>query len=131
MESRIINLESEQDISIARYEVRLIAGALGFRSIDQTRLATITSELARNIVKYAERGHLTAQKATGGVREGLRLVFEDKGPGIPDINAAMRDGFTTGGGLGKGLPGSKRLADEFHIESEVGLGTRVTVIRWL
>ncbi len=131
MESRIINLESEQDISIARYEVRLIASALGFRSIDQTRLATITSELARNIVKYAERGHLTARKATGGVREGLRLVFEDKGPGIPDIDAAMRDGFTTGGGLGKGLPGSKRLADEFHIESEVGHGTRVTVIRWL
>jgi serine/threonine-protein kinase RsbT len=133
LESRIINLESEHDISIARHEVRLVAAALGFRIIDQTRLATITSELARNIVKYATRGHLTAQKtaSANGAREGLRLVFEDTGPGIPDINAAMRDGFTTGGGLGKGLPGSKRLSDEFNIESEVGHGTRVTVVRWL
>lgn len=80
MESKTITLESEHDISIARHEVRLLAGALGFRSIDQTRLATITSELARNIVKYAERGSLIAQQATGGVREGLRLVFEDNGP---------------------------------------------------
>jgi serine/threonine-protein kinase RsbT len=109
-----------------------MAAALGFRMIDQTRLATVTSELARNVVKYARRGLMIAQPTEGAFgRKGLRLIFEDKGPGIPDIPAAMRDGFTTGGGLGKGLPGSKRLVDEFVIESTVGAGTRVTVVRWV
>ena len=105
---------------------------LGFRAIDQTRLATVASELARNVIKYAGRGRLIAQPMSGpGGQQALRLIFEDRGPGIPDIEAAMRDGFSTGRGLGKGLPGSKRLVNEFHIESEVGRGTRVTVTRWL
>jgi len=109
-----------------------MAAALGFRMIDQTRLATVTSELARNVVKYARKGLMIAQPAESQFgRKGLRLIFEDKGPGIPDISAAMRDGYTTGGGLGKGLPGSKRLVDEFVIESKVGAGTRVTVVRWI
>lgn len=109
-----------------------MAAALGFRLIDQTRLATVASELARNVVKYAGRGRMILQPWQGAEgRQGLRLIFEDDGPGIPDLKAAMRDGFTTGGGLGKGLPGSKRLADEFDIRSEVGRGTRVTVVRWL
>ena len=132
MQSRSIALESEHDIIIARGEVRAIAARLGFRLLDQTRLATVTSELARNVVKYALRGRMIAQPldpAQG--RGGLRLIFEDSGPGIPDIAAAMRDGFSTGRGLGKGLPGSKRLVDVFEIESEVGRGTRVTVVRWL
>ena len=132
MPSKSIALEREQDISVARNEVRAMAVALGFRLIDQTRLATVASELARNVVKYAERGRMIAQpteSATG--RTGLRLIFEDSGPGIPDIEAAMRDGFTTGGGLGKGLPGSKRLVDEFRIESEPGRGTRVVIVRWI
>lgn len=99
--------------------------------IDQTRLATVASELARNIIKYAGRGRLIAQPTSSpDGRQALRLIFEDRGPGIPDIAAAMRDGFSTGRGLGKGLPGSKRLVDEFQIESEVGHGTRVTVMRW-
>jgi len=116
----------------ARSEVRALAAAVGFRLLDQTRLATVTSELARNILKYAKRGRLIAQPTSGPQgRAGIRLIFEDKGPGIPDIDAAMRDGFTTDRGLGKGLPGSKRLVDEFSIESEVGRGTRVTIIRWL
>ena len=112
--------------------MRSIAAGLGFRLIDQTRLVTVTSELARNVVKYGRRGRMIAQPldATQG-RAGLRLIFEDNGPGIPDINAAMRDGFSTGRGLGKGLPGSKRLVDVFEIESEVGRGTRVTIVRWL
>ena len=132
MESRAISLESEHDIVVARGEVRAMAVALGFRLIDQTRLATVASELARNIVKYAGRGTLLAESVTNPAGQiGLRLVFEDQGPGIPDINQAMRDGFTTGGGLGKGLPGSKRLVDEFEIESTVGSGTRVTVVRWV
>ena len=109
-----------------------MAAWLGFRVIDQTRLATVASELARNVVRYATRGRMIAQPARSPHgREGLRLIFEDEGPGIPDLAAAMRDGFSTGRGLGKGLPGSKRLVDEFKIESEVGRGTRVTVVRWL
>ena len=132
MQSRSIALESEHDIAVARGEARAFAAALGFRVIDQTRLATVTSELARNVVKYAGRGRMIAQPTSDARgRAGLRLIFEDSGPGIPDIAAAMRDGFSTGRGLGKGLPGSKRLVDEFEIESEVGRGTRVTVVRWL
>ena len=132
MQNRSIALEDEHDIAVARGEARRAAADLGFRLIDQTRLATVASELARNIVKYAKRGRMIAQAADGPAgRTGLRLIFEDNGPGIPDIQAAMRDGFSTGRGLGKGLPGSKRLVDEFEIESTVGSGTRVTVVRWL
>lgn len=132
MESRSLALDNEHDIAVARNEVRQLASALGFRLIDQTRLATVTSELARNVVKYGGSGRLIAQPtAAGDGRDGLRLIFEDTGPGIADIAAAMRDGFSTGRGLGKGLPGSKRLVDEFQIESEVGRGTRVTVVRWI
>ena len=131
MESRTIVLEQAHDIAVARNEVRQLAAVLGFSLIDQTRLATVASELARNVVKYAGRGRLIAQPTNSpDGRQALRLIFEDKGPGIPDIEAAMRDGFSTGRGLGKGLPGSKRLVDEFKIESEVGRGTRVTVTRW-
>ncbi len=109
-----------------------MAASIGFRLIDQTRLATVASELARNIIKYAKRGRMIAQPTESPHgRGGLRLIFEDSGPGIADIEAAMRDGFSTGRGLGKGLPGSKRLVDEFKIESGVGRGTRVTVVRWL
>ena len=109
-----------------------MAGALGFRMLDQTRLATVTSELARNIVKYGGGGRLIAQPTEdANGRQALRLIFEDRGPGIPNIEEAMRDGFSTGRGLGKGLPGSKRLVDEFKIESEIGQGTRVTVLRWV
>ena len=132
MQSRSIALEGEHDIVVARGEVRAVAARMGFRVVDQTRLATVASELARNVVKYARRGRMIAQPVEGPLgRKGLRLIFEDSGPGIPDIAAAMRDGFSTGRGLGKGLPGSKRLVDEFEIESEVGRGTRVTVVRWL
>jgi serine/threonine-protein kinase RsbT len=132
LESRAISLETEHDIVVARGEVRAIADALGFRPIDQTRLATVTSELARNIVKYAGRGQVIAQPTQGADgREGLRLIFEDSGGGIADIPAAMRDGFSTGRGLGKGLPGSQRLVDEFKIESTPGRGTRITVVRWI
>jgi serine/threonine-protein kinase RsbT len=132
LQSRSIALESEHDIIIARSDVRAAAAGLGFRLIDQTRLVTVTSELARNVIKYASRGRMIVQTLDAAEgRAGLRLIFEDSGPGIPDIAAAMRDGFSTGRGLGKGLPGSKRLMDVFEIESEVGRGTRVTVVRWL
>jgi serine/threonine-protein kinase RsbT len=131
LESKTIVLENNHDIAVARSEVRSLAAALGFRSIDQTRLATVASELARNVVKYAGGGRLIAQPTEdSNGRQALRLIFEDQGPGIPNIEAAMRDGFSTGRGLGKGLPGSKRLVDEFKIESKIGQGTRVTVLRW-
>ena len=131
MESKTIVLENNHDIAVARSEVRSLAASLGFRSIDQTRLATVASELARNVIKYGRGGRLIAQPTEDlNGRQALRLIFEDKGPGIPNIAAAMQDGFSTGRGLGKGLPGSKRLVDEFKIESEPGQGTRVTVLRW-
>ena len=132
LESRSIVLETESDIRIARSEVRRLATAIGFRLVDQTRLATVTSELARNVVKYGGGGILIAQPTEeSDGRGGLRLIFEDNGDGIADIEEAMRDGFSTGNGLGKGLPGSKRLVDEFRIESRPGLGTSVTVVHWL
>ena len=131
MESKAIALKVERDIIIARTQVRSIAAELGFRTIDQARLATVASELSRNVIKYGGGGQLIAQptSASDG-RHGLRLIFEDRGPGIDNIDVAMRDGFSTGGGLGKGLPGSKRLVDEFKIESEQGRGTRITIVRW-
>ena len=132
MPSKSIDLENDHDVAVARGEVRTLAASLGFRMIDQTRLATVASELARNVVKYGGGGRMIAQPTEASLgRGGLRLIFEDSGPGIADIEAAMRDGFSTGGGLGKGLPGSKRLVDEFKIESEPGRGTRVTVVRWV
>jgi serine/threonine-protein kinase RsbT len=131
LESKAIALKTEQDIADARNQVRRMAAAIGFRMIDQTRLATVASELSRNVVKYGEGGRLIMQPTEeSDGRTGLRLIFEDKGPGIPDIGAAMRDGFSTGRGLGKGLPGSKRLVDEFKIESEPGHGTRISIVRW-
>ena len=132
MQNKSIALEDEHDIAVARGEARAAAAAVGFRLVDQTRIATVASELARNVVKYARRGRMIALAADAADgRRGLRLIFEDSGPGIPDVEAAMRDGFSTGRGLGKGLPGSKRLVDEFEIESSPGKGTRVTVVRWL
>ncbi len=132
MQSRSIALENEHDIAVARGEVRTVSAQIGFRLIDQTRLATVASELARNVIKYAGRGRMILQPTQSPFgRAGIRLIFEDGGPGIPDIGAAMRDGFSTGRGLGKGLPGSRRLVDVFEIESTVGVGTRVTVVRWL
>jgi serine/threonine-protein kinase RsbT len=132
LESTAIALNGEDDIVVARGEVRSFAAALGFSPLDQTRLSTVASELARNIVKYAGRGQLIAQPTTDSLgRAGLRLIFEDDGPGIADVNAAMRDGYSTSKGMGKGLPGSRRLVDEFAIDSAPGRGTRITVVRWL
>ena len=132
MPSRSIALEDEHDIVVARNEARLFAASIGFGLVEQTRLATVASELARNVVKYAKRGRMIAQPVESAAgRRGLRLIFEDTGPGIPDITAAMRDGFSTGRGLGKGLPGARRLVHEFEIESEVGRGTKVSIVRWL
>jgi serine/threonine-protein kinase RsbT len=126
----VLPLKNSNDIVLARQKVRQWAIDLRFSLVDQTKLVTAASELARNALHYGNGGEMTIETLNSGARTGLRLVFEDHGPGIPDIEQAMRDGFTSGSGMGLGLGGSKRLVNEFNIESEVGKGTRVTVVRW-
>jgi serine/threonine-protein kinase RsbT len=104
---------------------------MGFSHVDQVRLVTAASELARNIRLYAERGSVEIARVFADGRSGLRIRFEDRGPGIADIDLAMRDGYTTSRGMGKGLPGSRRLVDDFQIESRVGEGTVVIITKWL
>jgi len=123
-------LQSSSDIVTARQRVRQIATELRFSLVDQTKLVTAASELARNALDHGRGGEMRIEVVNGLSRTGLKLIFEDRGPGIPDIEAALKDGFTTGSGMGLGLGGSKRLVNEFAIESEVGKGTRVTVLRW-
>lgn len=126
----VLPLKNSNDIVLARQKVRQWAIDLRFSLVDQTKLVTAASELARNALDYGRGGEMTIETLNSGARTGLRLVFEDHGPGIPDIEQAMRDGFTSGSGMGLGLGGSKRLVNEFNIESELGKGTRVTVARW-
>jgi len=123
-------LKSSSDVVVARQKVRQWAVDLRFSLVDQTKLVTAASELARNALDHGRGGSMTVELLSNGAKSGLRLVFEDQGPGIPDIEQALKDGFTTGSGLGLGLGGSKRLVNEFSIESEMGKGTRVSVIRW-
>ncbi len=120
---------SEADVVTVRRCVRESAAKLGFSLVDQTKVVTAASELARNTLIHGRGGQM--ELATlNGPRIGIRLTFEDKGPGIPDIDLALRDGFTTGSGLGLGLGGAKRLVNEFDVKSRAGEGTRVTVVRW-
>ena len=123
-------IRTSDDVVIVRQRVRDWAVNLGFRLVDQTKLVTAASELARNTLLHGGGGEVRIMPLLNGTSKGLRLTFEDRGPGIPDITQALRDGFTTGNGLGLGLSGSKRLCSEFEIESQVGAGTRVTVARW-
>jgi serine/threonine-protein kinase RsbT len=128
--NEITNLRGEQDVVAARQVVRKIAQELGFSLVDQTKIVTATSELARNTVKHGLGGVMQCEVVNSGVRTGVRLTFTDEGPGIPDIERALTDGFTTGNGLGMGLSGAKRLVNEFEIKSAPGEGTRVTIVRW-
>ena len=118
------------DVVLIRQAVRKWAADLGFRLVDLTKIVTAASELARNTLIHGGGGIVRLEALTEGVRKGVRLTFEDKGPGIPDLELALRDGYTTGGGLGLGLSGSKRLMNDFEIVSKVGEGTRVTVTKW-
>jgi len=115
---------------LSRQAVRSWAVEMGFSLVDQTKLVTAASELARNTVVYGGGGTMLLEQVEEGIRRGLRLVFEDQGPGIPDIEQALRDGFTSGGGLGLGLGGARRLVNEFHIRSAPGEGTSITVVKW-
>jgi len=125
-----ISINSSSDIVLVRKTVRIWAVALGFSLIDQTKIITASSELARNTLTYGGGGTLTLEVIEVGYRQGLRLIFSDQGAGISDIELALKDGYTTGGGLGMGLGGTKRLMSEFEISSRVGEGTQVKIIKW-
>lgn len=125
-----LDIRSSQDVVQVRQAVRRWSVELGFSLVDQTKIVTAASELARNVVDYAGGGRVRLEALNDAPRRGLRLVFEDEGPGIVDIQQALKDGFSTGGGLGLGLGGARRLSSEFDIESRVGQGTRVTITRW-
>jgi serine/threonine-protein kinase RsbT len=124
-----IAVGTEADMVSVRRRVREVAGQVGLSLVDQTKLVTAASELARNTLIYGGGGTMQLE-SLNGPRLGIRLTFTDNGPGIPDIELALRDGFTTGSGLGLGLGGSKRLVNEFEIQSKAGQGTRVAVTRW-
>lgn len=130
-EVRRIPINNDLDIVAARVEGRNLAKEMGFGIIDQARIATVVSELARNVVLYAHSGQIILNRIDAGDRVGLQIVCEDQGPGIQDLDRVVRDEHSTMQGLGMGLPGTKRLMDEFEIKSEVGIGTMVTVCKWL
>jgi serine/threonine-protein kinase RsbT len=123
-------VRSDEDVVLVRRTVREWAVAAGFSLVDQTKLVTAASEIARNVVNYGGGGSLRLEALNDGARRGLRLVFEDEGPGIPDVDQALKDGFTTGGGLGLGLGGARRLVNEFEIRTKAGEGTQVALTRW-
>jgi serine/threonine-protein kinase RsbT len=123
-------IEKEQDVVPFRNRVKEYAVKIGMGVVNQTKLITAASELVRNMLKYANGGVGIIEVVSKGRENGIRLVFQDKGPGIPDIKQAMKDGFSTGKSLGLGLPGTKRLVSEFDIQSTVGSGTTVTIIKW-
>ena len=120
----------EGDIVLARQQVRKLAQQLKFSLVDQTKFVTAASELSRNTLVYGGGGEMRWDIVDRGVKTGLRLAFEDRGPGIADIGLALTEGWTSGGGMGVGLSGSKRLVDEFDIRTAVGEGTCVTIVRW-
>jgi serine/threonine-protein kinase RsbT len=130
LKQETVPIANSSDVVLARQKVRQWATEMKFSLVDQTKLVTAASELARNALDHGKGGHMVIEKVENSTKSGLKLVFEDRGPGIADIDAALRDGFTTGGGMGLGLGGSRRLVNDFHIDSEPGKGTRVTVVRW-
>ena len=125
-----MEVRSEQAVVLVRQAVRRLTQELGFSLVDQTKMVTAASELARNAVVHGRGGHLRWEIVDDGARQGLRLTFVDEGPGIANLTLAMTDGWTSGDGLGMGLSGAKRLVNEFSIDSAPGRGTRVTILRW-
>lgn len=130
LDSGSLDVTVEQDVVAARQNVRKLATQIGMRLVDQTKLITAASELARNTVIYGGGGNMDWSIVEKGVRKGLRLTFRDEGPGIADLKLAMTDGWTSGNGLGLGLTGTKRLVDDFDIDTGPGRGTRVTIVKW-
>jgi serine/threonine-protein kinase RsbT len=130
-ESVTVTIANEGDVVTARQKGRAISEQAGFRGSELTLIATAISEIARNIISYAKCGEVTLTEISESHTRGILVVARDSGPGIPDISMAMQDGYSTGRSLGLGLPGAKRLMDEFEIQSEVGVGTMVTMRKWL
>ena len=128
--SETIPIARSEDIVLVRQRVRQWAVDTAFSLVDQTKLVTAASELARNTLQYGGGGHAVIEAIVNGARRGVRVTFEDEGPGIPDVEKALRDGFTTGNGLGLGISGAKRLSNEFQLQSTPGQGTRVVIVRW-
>lgn len=128
--SESVPIRGSAEVVSVRHLVRRWAVDLGFTLVEQTKIVTAASELARNTVDYGKGGTLTVEALDNGTRKGLRLIFEDQGPGIPDVSVALRDGYTSGNGMGLGLGGAKRLSNEFEIQSAPGQGTRVAITRW-
>lgn len=128
--SETYSVRSDHEIVLARQAVRKLSQELGFSLVDQTKMVTAASELARNAVIYGGGGSMLTECHLDGARKGLRLTFVDEGPGIPNLELAMMDGWTSGQGLGMGLSGAKRLVNEFEIDSQPGQGTRITITRW-
>jgi serine/threonine-protein kinase RsbT len=126
----IMRIVKDQDVVPFRNRVKECAVRIKMGLVNQTKLITAVSELGRNMLKYGQGGETLIEIVTRGRDNGVRVTFKDKGPGIPDIDLAMKDGYTTGRSLGLGLPGAKRLVSEFDIKSEVGKGTTVVVIKW-
>jgi serine/threonine-protein kinase RsbT len=126
----LLPLKNSNDVVLGRQKVRQWSIELRFSLVDQTKLVTAASELARNALDHGKGGEMLIEELSNGAKSGLRLTFVDQGPGIPDIERALTDGFTSGSGMGLGLGGSKRLVNEFSIESEVGKGTKIVVARW-
>jgi serine/threonine-protein kinase RsbT len=126
-----VPIERDADVVNARQKGRELASSIGFRGSDLALIATAISEIARNIVVYAERGEIALSTVADGDRHGVLVVAQDKGPGIADVEQVMRDGFSTGRSLGLGLPGARRLMDTFEIASEVGVGTTITMSKWV
>jgi serine/threonine-protein kinase RsbT len=130
LESSTHPVLTSEDVVRVRQLTRERAVAQGFSLVDQTKLVTAASELARNTLEYGGGGEVTVEVLNDGMRKGVRLTFSDKGPGIVDLDLALKDGYTTGGGLGLGLSGARRLSNEFTIDSKPGEGTRVAITRW-
>ncbi len=130
LKHELMDVGSAADVVRVRQQVRAWAAELGFGLVDQTKIVTAASELARNALIYGGGGTMSLEALNNGLRKGLRLTFEDHGPGIADTELAMQDGYTTGSGLGLGLSGAKRLSNEFELRSKPGEGTRVTITRW-
>lgn len=130
LKSDTLQVRAESDVVTVRQSVRKWAIEQRFSLVDQTKLVTAASEIARNTVIYGGGGTVRLEALEEGLRKGLRLIFEDQGPGISDLDLALRDGYTTGSGLGLGLSGSKRLCNEFEIQTEPGKGTRISMARW-
>lgn len=126
----VLPVKTSNDVVLARQKVRQLAVELRFSLVDQTKLVTAASELARNALDHGKGGTMTVEVLVNGARSGLKMIFEDQGPGIANVEDALKDGFTTGAGMGLGLGGSKRLVNDFSIETEVGKGTRITAVRW-